>query len=34
MGAPPKWRLKRSGSIVADVMMSLRSLRFASSRLR
>ena len=33
-GASPKWRLNRCGSIVAEVMISFRSGRRGSSRLR
>ena len=34
IGAPPKWAANRSGSIVAEVMMSLRSGRRGSSWVR
>ena len=34
IGAPPKWRLKRAGSIVADVMISFRSFRRGRMRAR
>jgi hypothetical protein len=34
IGASPKWRLKRSGSIVAEVMISLSSGRWGRIRCR